>query len=195
MKIAVFASGKGTNFEAIVRGVQTNQIPGTIALLFCDQPNAKVIERGNAHNIPTIVIEKKPREGKKEYEARIVAELRERGVELIVLAGYMKILGDTLLSAFPKKILNIHPSLLPLFPGKQGIVDAYNAGVEETGITIHVVDRGIDTGPIIFQQSIPCNKGISLAELEHQIHALEHQHYPKIIGDYITKECRIDGEE
>lgn len=194
MKIAVFASGKGTNFEAIVRGVQTNQIPGTIVLLFCDQPHAQVIERGKEHNIPTIIIEKKSQDGKEDYEARIVTELRQRGVELIVLAGYMKILGDTLLSAFPKKILNIHPSLLPLFPGKQGIVDAYNAGVEETGITIHVVDRGIDTGPIIFQQSIPCQKGISLRELEHQIHELEHQYYPKIIGKYMTKECRIDGE-
>lgn len=187
MRFAIFASGNGSNFQAIVESVQQQMITGELACLFCDQATAYVVERAKQLGIPYYVLEKTTQHTKSEYESQILAILKQEDIELIVLAGYMKIIGTILLEAYPNRIINLHPSLLPLFPGKQAILDAYNARVSETGITIHVVDDGVDTGPIIYQEALTIKKNESLESLERRIHQLEHQIYPQIIQSYMIK--------
>ena len=154
MRFAIFASGSGSNFQAIVESYQKGEIAGELACLFCDQPGAYVIERAQVADVPYYVLGKKKEETKAQYEEKILSLLKSEEIDLIVLAGYMKIIGNQLLEAFPNRIVNLHPSLLPKFPGKQGILDAYQSDEKQTGITIHLVDQGVDTGPIIFQASI-----------------------------------------
>lgn len=123
---------------------------------------------------------------KSAYEQELLTCLREKEIDLILLAGYMRIIGPNLLSAYEKRIINIHPSLLPAFPGLHGIRDAYEAGVAETGVTVHYIDAGVDTGPIIRQKKVAILPEDTLASLEEKIHAAEHQIYPEVITEIIT---------
>jgi phosphoribosylglycinamide formyltransferase 1 len=179
--IAIFASGSGTNFQAIVDAVKNGIVPARVALLVCDKPGAKVIERAERERIPTFVFSPKDYNSKAEFEQAILAELRKHEIEFIALAGYMRLIGPTLLDAYEGKIVNIHPSLLPAFPGKDAIGQAYRAGVKITGVTIHYVDEGMDTGPIIAQRAIAIHEGESLAQLEERIHEVEHELYPAVL--------------
>ena len=187
MRFAIFASGSGSNFQAIVESYQKGEIAGELACLFCDQPGAYVIERAQVADVPYYVLGKKKEETKAQYEEKILSLLKSEEIDLIVLAGYMKIIGNQLLEAFPNRIVNLHPSLLPKFPGKQGILDAYQSDEKQTGITIHLVDQGVDTGPIIFQASIEKQENETLESLESRIHELEHRYFPKIIGEFIRE--------
>ncbi|MGY3750810.1 phosphoribosylglycinamide formyltransferase [Vagococcus acidifermentans] len=193
MKIAVFASGNGSNFEAIAEAVETGEIQGEIVMLFSDQPDAYAIERAKRRDIPVISFSPKSCSSKTDYELRILHFLHGYQVELIVLAGYMRIIGETLLSSFPSRIINIHPSLLPAFPGKSGIQDAFKAGVAESGVTVHYVDQGIDTGPIIAQVRVPIHPNDTLAAFEERIHQAEHQLYPRVIQEII--QCRKEDRK
>jgi phosphoribosylglycinamide formyltransferase 1 len=179
--IAIFASGSGTNFQAIVDAAKKGIVPARVALLVCDKPGAKVIERAERERIPTFVFSPKDYASKAEFEQDILAELRKHEIEFIALAGYMRLIGPTLLAAYEGKIVNIHPSLLPAFPGKDAIGQAYRAGVKITGVTIHYVDEGMDTGPIIAQRAIAIHEGESLAQLEARIHEVEHELYPAVL--------------
>ncbi|WMT20318.1 phosphoribosylglycinamide formyltransferase [Parageobacillus toebii] len=179
--IAIFASGSGTNFQAIVDAVKNGIVPARVALLVCDKPGAKVIERAERERIPTFIFSPKDYDSKAEFEQAILAELRKHEIEFIALAGYMRLIGPTLLDAYEGKIVNIHPSLLPAFPGKDAIGQAYRAGVKITGVTIHYVDEGMDTGPIIAQRAIAIHEGESLAQLEERIHEVEHELYPAVL--------------
>jgi phosphoribosylglycinamide formyltransferase-1 len=188
MRIAVFASGNGSNFTAIAEAINQGQVNGaTIALLFSDQHSAYALQRAEKLDIPTVQLSPKEYGSKVDFETAILSKLSEYAVDMIVLAGYMRIVGPTLLEAFPKKIINLHPSLLPSFPGKSGIADAYQYGVKVTGITIHYVDRGIDTGPIIAQEVIPITATDTLESLTEKIHQLEHRVYPAVIAEIIQK--------
>jgi phosphoribosylglycinamide formyltransferase-1 len=179
--IAIFASGSGTNFQAIVDAAKNGSIPARVALLVCDKPGAKVIERAERERIPTFVFSPKDYASKAEFEQAILEQLRKHQIEFIALAGYMRLIGPTLLAAYEGKIVNIHPSLLPAFPGKDAIGQAYRAGVKITGVTIHYVDEGMDTGPIIAQRAVPIDEGESLAQLEARIHEVEHELYPAVL--------------
>ncbi len=190
MRIAVFASGNGSNFEAIVEQFERGTIQGELVCLFSDQEQAYAIERAKRHQIPYYVLPKKKELTKADYEKQLLTILEKENIELIVLAGYMRILGETLLNKYPKRIINLHPSLLPKFPGKQGIKEAFFAKERETGITIHIVDSGIDTGPIIFQKKISLVEDETLEALERRIHALEHYFYPKIIADFVRENTK-----
>lgn len=187
MNLALFASGNGSNVQAIIQAVQNGEISAKIACIVCDQPQAYVIERAKNAGIDCLVISRKGIT-RTEWESRVVTYLQEQHVELIILAGFMRIIGDTMLSAYPQQIINIHPSLLPAFGGTpDAIGDAYRAKVAETGVTIHWVDSGVDTGPIIAQQALPINPNWTLDELKSEIHKVEHQLYPKTIQQIITK--------
>ena len=188
MKIAIFASGNGSNFEAIAQAVEKQDIQAEIAVLFCDQKSAFVLERAAKYQVPTVSFSPKDFSSKVDYENEIKRMMHEFDVELIVLAGYMRIVGLTLLEAFPKKIINLHPSLLPSFPGLHGIQDAFDYGVKVSGITIHYIDEGIDTGPIIAQVPTEITAEDTLESLEEKIHQLEHYWYPKVLGEIIQKE-------
>ena len=174
MKIAVFASGNGSNFEAIAAAFSQKKIAGQLSLVFCDQPEAYVLTRAQKRKIPVVCFSPSDFSSREQYD-------------LIVLAGYLRIIGKTLLEAYPKRIVNIHPSLLPSFPGLHGIEEAFHYGVKITGITIHYVDSGVDTGPIIFQTTTKIDTEDTLDTLTEKIHALEHEWYPKIISQIVKE--------
>lgn len=185
MKIAVFASGNGSNFEAIAKSINQGEIEGAIVLVFSDRTDAYVLERAKSLQIPVRSFSPKQFTNKVEYEKEILKELKAKEVELLVLAGYMRLIGPTLLNAYPNRILNIHPALLPEFPGLHGIRDAFEAGVKQTGVTVHYVDNGVDTGPILAQKRVNIEENETLASLELKIHQAEHQLYPEVIQDVI----------
>lgn len=185
MKIALFASGNGTNVESIIRSVETGQLTAEISGIYCDVATAKVIERGKKHGYPVYVFLPSDYQSRRAFEEAIVDQLQQDQVELVVLAGYMRIIRYALLDHYANKIVNIHPALLPQFPGKQGIKDAYVAGVTETGVTVHWVDHGVDTGPIIAQEPLKVDPNWELAELEAEIHAIEHRLYPAVLQSII----------
>lgn len=190
MRLAVLASGNGSNFEVIAQAVKDKKIEADLVLLFSDHHDAYVLERGKKFGISYESFELKDFPDKKSYESALLELLKKYDVELIILAGYMRIIGKDLLDAFPNRIINIHPALLPSFPGLHGIRDAYEAGVKETGVTIHYVDSGVDTGPIIAQGKVQVAEEDSLEDLEAKIHQVEHQLYPQVLAE-IVKESNI----
>ena len=179
--IAIFASGNGSNFEAIAAAASRGEINARVALLVCDKPGAKVITRAARLGVPAFVLSPKGFASRAEHEQLILAALKGAGVEFIVLAGYMRIIGKTLLEAYGGRIVNIHPSMLPAFPGLDAITKAYASGASHTGVTVHYVDAGVDTGPIIAQRQVeilPCN---TLETLEERVHRVEHELYVEIL--------------
>lgn len=182
VNIAVFASGSGTNFENIVKHMQAGTIKSaTCKVLIVDKANAYAIERAKALNIPYVYVDPKAYGGKAGYETKIKEILDSYEVELIVLAGYMRYIGEVLLTNYPNKIINIHPAYLPNFPGAHGIKDAYDAKVEWTGVTVHYVDEGVDTGEIIQQEKLMIDPSWDLETLETHVHALEYDLFPRVI--------------
>lgn len=179
-RLAVFASGNGTNFEAIVSAAERGELPARVVLLVCDRPGARVVERAAAHGIETLAFAPKEYASKADYEAEIVRRLDAAGVELVCLAGYMRIVGETLLGAYGGRIINIHPSLLPAFRGAHAIEQALAYGVKVFGVTIHYVDATLDGGRIIAQRAFEYD-GSDQAELEAKIHAVEHPLYVETI--------------
>ncbi|MBO0445424.1 phosphoribosylglycinamide formyltransferase [Enterococcus sp. AZ170] len=185
MKLAIFASGNGSNFQAIVEASRAGLIAAEITLLFCDKKDAYVIQRARELLIPVISFSPNDFESKALYEAEILHLLEEEQIDLVVLAGYMRIIGPTLLETFSNRLINIHPSLLPRFPGLHGIKDAFCGNVSETGVTIHYVDDGVDTGPIIAQEKILIEPTDTLDSLERKIHNVEHRLYPSVLAQLI----------
>ena len=185
-KIAVFASGFGSNFQAIIEAVKQQTLKADIALLVSDNPSCKAVERASAAGIDAFTFCAKDYAGKAAYEQAVLAELQRRQVDYIVLAGYMRIIGKTLLEAYPMRIINLHPALLPSFPGAHGIADAYNYGVKVFGITIHFVDEGVDTGKIINQFAFHAEPDDTLETVETKIHQLEHKYFPLVINDVLV---------
>ncbi|WP_243296681.1 phosphoribosylglycinamide formyltransferase [Bacillus litorisediminis] len=180
-KIAIFASGSGSNFQAIVDAVKAGKLDAEVSLLVCDKPGAFCIERAQNERIPAFVFTPKDYAAKSDYETEIYEKLKELDVDFIVLAGYMRLIGEDLLTPYEGKIVNIHPSLLPAFPGKDAIGQALAAKVKETGVTIHFVDAGMDTGPIIARQSVSISQNDTRESLQAKIQEIEHQLYPSVL--------------
>jgi phosphoribosylglycinamide formyltransferase-1 len=185
-RLAVFASGTGSNFQAIVDAIEAGKLDAQIRLLVCDKPGAKVVERAMAHNIPMFVFNPKSYPGKMAFETEVIEQLRKYEVDWVILAGYMRLIGDTLLGAYGGNIVNIHPSLLPNFPGKDAIGQAIAAGAATTGVTIHYVDEGMDTGPIIAQQTVAVDNDDTHDSLQKKIQQVEHQLYIETISNLVT---------
>lgn len=181
MRIAVFASGNGGNFEAIAKGCADGSVQAECVLCVCDKPGAKVVERAERLGVETLVFSPKDYSGKKEFEKMIADVLDEKKVDLVCLAGYMRIIGEELLSRYGGRIINIHPALLPAFPGAHGIQDAFDYGVKVFGVTIHYVDSTIDGGKILAQVAVPY-EGDDIDELEEMIHCAEHKLYAATIN-------------
>ena len=179
--IAIFASGTGSNFQAIAKACQDGMISARVALLICDQPEALVISKAKRLEVKVFTFSAKEYESKAAYEEILRDELDKHQVDLLVLAGYMRLVGKTLLEAYPNKIVNIHPSLLPAFPGMNSIQRAFESGVKETGITVHFVDSGIDTGPMIAQRVVKIDESDTLESLEEKMHKVEHQLYVEVL--------------
>lgn len=185
-KIALFASGSGSNVQAIAEAISAGTLPAEIVLLVCDKPDAFVLKRAENLGIPVFSFQPKAYASKADFEQEIVSRLREAGAEYIFLAGYMRLIGPTLLQAFRNRIINIHPSLLPAFPGKDAIGQAFNAGVKISGVTVHFVDEGMDTGPIIDQECVRIEPGMTRDGLQKAIQQIEHELYPTVITNLLN---------
>ncbi len=186
-RIAVFASGNGSNFEAIVGACERGEIPAEVALVVCDKPTARVVERAANHGVACFAFDPKSYASKADFEREIVRRLDEAGVELVCLAGYMRICGEVLLGAYGGRIINIHPALLPAFKGAHAIRDAFEYGVKVYGVTIHYVDASLDGGRIIAQRAFPY-EGSDLDELEAMVHATEHPLYIETIRNLLNNQ-------
>ena len=192
MEIAVLASGNGSNFQAIIDASVRGELPNTnIKLLIVNEKGAYAIERAKKHNIPYYLIESKGKERNK-FDLEILNTLKENKIDIIVLAGFMRILSPHFVKEYRNKIINIHPSLLPLFPGAHAHRDAIQAGATESGCTVHFVDEGIDTGPIILQESVNIDKEDTEETLAMKVLPLEHRIFPKAIELLSSQKLKIN---
>ena len=185
MNLAVFCSGFGSNFQAILDAASQKRLRAKIALMICDNPKAYALKRAHQHQVPVFLFNPKLFKNRGDYEKLIVRILKKQKVDLVVLAGFMRILTPYFIRAYRNRILNIHPSLLPRFKGAHAIRDAFEAGEKETGVTVHVVTKEVDAGPIVLQKKVRISKRDSLKSLESKIHRVEHEIYPLAIQRYL----------
>lgn len=174
MNVIVFASGSGTNFEALMEKANQGLLDVNIVGLVCDKEQAAVRAKADLLNVPQRWYNPKAYPDKAAYEADILVWLKELNVEMIVLSGYMRIVGKTLLDAYPNAIVNLHPALLPAFPGAHSIQDAFDAKVDHTGVTVHFIDDQIDQGQLIIQERVDIDPSWTLDQLETAVHAKEY---------------------
>jgi phosphoribosylglycinamide formyltransferase-1 len=193
MNIAVFASGRGTNFSAVIRAVKKGKVRANLSLLVCDNPKAGAISRAKRAGIKITLVERKDSSSKGDFENKIIQHLKENKIDLIVLAGFMRLLSPALVREYKGRILNIHPALLPSFKGTEGIKDAFNYGAKVTGVTVHFVDEEMDHGPIILQQAVKIEEADTPESLEAKIHKVEHQLYPEAIRLFTEGRLRIEA--
>lgn len=192
-KIAVFASGRGSNFQSIIDAVERGYIDASIDILLTDKKGAYAIERARKHNIEALYLDPKDFDTADGYFTNIADILTFRGVELIALAGFMRIVRKPLIKAFPNGIMNIHPALLPAFPGLHGQKQAFDYGVKISGCTVHFVDEGMDTGPIIVQGAVPVFSDDTEESLSNRILAYEHKIYPYAIKLFVDGRLEVRG--
>lgn len=195
MNIAVFASGRGTNFGAIIRAVKKGRIKANLALLICDNPEAGAIARAKRAGVKIALVKREDFASEKDFEAAIIKELEENKIDLVVLAGFMRVLSPEFVQKYKYRILNIHPALLPSFKGTEGIKDAFEYGVKVTGVTVHFVDEEMDHGPIILQQAIKIDQTDTLKTLESKVHKVEHKIYPEAIKLFAEGKLRVEGRK
>lgn len=181
-RVAVFASGNGSNFQAIADRVNAGELDVKLELVVCDRPSAGVIRRAEAAGVDTWVFRPNDYPDRESYEREIVEELNRRRVDLVVLAGFMRLLTPVLVDAFAGRLINIHPALLPSFKGARGIADALAYGVKVTGVTVHYVTLEMDAGPIIAQQAVEVREDDTEETLADRIHKAEHELLPRVIG-------------
>ncbi len=181
-KLAIFASGSGSNFEAIINACENKEIDAKVEILITDKPSAYVITRANNHNCPVFAFNPRDYKAKADYEEILNKVLEDNKIDLIVLAGYMRIISNVMLDKYEGRIINIHPSLLPAFKGAHAILDAYNYGVKVYGVTTHFIDKTMDGGKIILQDCFIANDDDTLESIETKIHAIEHILYIKTIN-------------
>jgi len=190
LKIGVLGSGKGSNFRAILAEIHAGRLDVDPAIVASDFPDSGILTLAREAGVPTHFINEKKFRTKlsTETEAALVEALHAAGVEIVVLAGYMRMVGAPMLEAFPRRIINIHPSLLPMFPGLEAWRQALVAGVEKTGCTVHFVDAGMDTGEIIAQTEVPVLANDTAESLHERIQVAEHQLFPAVVARFASRE-------
>ncbi|OQB09898.1 MAG: Phosphoribosylglycinamide formyltransferase [Candidatus Omnitrophica bacterium ADurb.Bin205] len=194
--IAVFASGRGSNFIALAKEAQRGRLKGAnLALLVCDNPNAPVISAANKLKIKTLLVNPAVFPNKKAFEDAILRHLKENKIGLIVLAGFMRILSARFVKLYKNRIMNIHPSLLPAFKGAHAIKDAFGYGIKITGVTVHFVDDKMDHGPIILQREVAVLESETVDSLEEKIHKVEHNIYPEAVNLFIKGRLKVKGRK
>ncbi len=180
--LAVLISGNGSNLQALIDAIAQGKLAAKIEVVLSDNLSAFGLERARKANIPTEVIERKKFGNRESFEEALLHALKTYPVQWVVLAGFMRLLSSKFLKAYPNQVLNIHPALLPLFPGMHAIEKAFEQGVQETGCTVHLVDEGCDTGPILAQKKVEVLKTDTLESLTAKIHAAEHILYPEVLN-------------
>lgn len=192
-RLALFASGRGSNGEALYKAMQDGIINGEFVIIITDHGDAGIVERSKGWNIPIVVIERSDFQSKADFELAQLQALAPYDVDGIVLAGYMRIVGTPLIEAYEHKILNIHPALLPSFPGLHGHQQAIDAGVKITGCTVHFVDAGMDTGPIIMQNTVPVFADDTEDTLSERLLPIEHVTYREALALFCNDALCVDG--
>ena len=193
-RLAVLASGEGTNLEAILEAVDRGAIAASVVLVVSVREGAPALERARRRGLRSSYIN--PRGLRRTaYDRMVLEALREAGTELVALAGFMRLLSPLLIEAFPARILNIHPSLLPAFPGLDAVEQALAYGVKVSGCTVHLVEEGLDSGPIILQEAVPVLQEDSAATLHRRIHAAEHRLYPRALDLACRDKIAVEGRK
>jgi len=181
IKLGVLLSGSGTNLQAIIDRIEDGTLDATIELVVSSRPSAFGIKRAEKHGLQTLTLSKEVYADPLVADEVIAAELKMHGVDYVIMAGYMRMVHDPILAAFPNRVVNLHPALLPSFKGAHAIQDAYDYGVKVTGVTVHFADEKYDCGPIIAQQALEVQEDWTVDELEEHIHQIEHVLYPDTI--------------
>lgn len=193
MNIAIFASGNGTNFSAVAQAVKEAKVKANLSLLVCDSPNAFVLERAKKAGVKIALVERKDFTSKKDFEEKIAKHLETKKIDLIVLAGFMRLLSPEFTTRYKGHIINIHPALLPSFKGTNSIKEAFDYGAKITGVSVHFVDEKMDHGPIILQEVVRIEEKDTLESLEEKIHNLEHKIYSEAIQLFVEGKLNIEG--
>jgi phosphoribosylglycinamide formyltransferase-1 len=191
--IAVLISGSGSNLQAIIDASEKGEIPCTVGIVISNKADAYGLVRAKKHGIPTEVVDHRAFPGREEFDAKLVEILRGSGAELVCLAGFMRVLTPVFVRAFPNRILNIHPALLPSFPGTHGPRQALSYGVRFSGCTVHFLDEGVDTGPIIVQAVVPVYDDDTEETLAARILVQEHRIYPMAIRLFFAGKLNLEG--
>ena len=196
MNIAIFVSGNGSNLQALLDAEAKGDLAeGRIALVVSDQRDAYALDRAGSAGVETFVLEGEGFASREEYDKAISAQLKDKNIDMIVLAGFMRLLSAAFVEEYAGRILNIHPALLPSFKGVHGIQDAYKHGVKVTGVTVHIVSAEMDDGPIIAQVSVTIEENDTLESLEEKIHAQEHKLYPEAVRLFVQGKIQVDGRK
>ncbi len=193
LRIGVLISGSGTNLQALIDRIADGSLNAQIALVVSSRPGVAGIERAQAAGLPLLVMEKSEYADPLAADEKIAAALTEAGCEYVIMAGYMRMVREPMLKAFPNRIVNLHPALLPSFKGAHAIQDAYDYGVKVTGVTVHFADDKYDCGPIIAQRPIAVEEGWTVDELEARIHEVEHELYPEVVGLLAAGRVHVNG--
>ena len=181
IKLGVLLSGSGTNLQAIIDRIEAGTLDATIELVVSSRTSAYGLVRAKKHGLQTLTLSKEVYADPLVADEVIATELKMHDVDYVIMAGYMRMVHEPILAAFPNRVVNLHPALLPSFKGAHAIQDAYDYGVKVTGVTVHFADEKYDCGPIIAQQALVVEEGWSVDELEEHIHAIEHELYPNTI--------------
>lgn len=194
-KLAVLASGRGTNLQAILNASRRRRLPARVAVVVSDNARALALERARAAGVPAVFIDPAGRPSRAAFDRALDRVLRSFGVRWVILAGFMRILTPGFIRRYRGRVLNIHPALLPAFPGARGVRDALRHGVKVTGVTVHFADERVDHGPIILQAALPVRDGETESSLTSRIHRLEHRLYPEAIRLAVSGRLTIKGRE
>ncbi|NMA91783.1 MAG: phosphoribosylglycinamide formyltransferase [Firmicutes bacterium] len=192
-RLAVLASGEGTNLEAIFEAIEREEVAAEVGLVISDRPTAPALGRARRREVKARFLDPRPFATREEYDCALLEILQQESVDLVVLAGFMRLLSPVLVKEFYLRIMNIHPSLLPAFPGLNAVEQALDHGVKVTGCTVHFVDEGLDTGPIILQQAVPILEIDTIETLHQRIHAVEHRLYPRAIDLFSRDKLTVKG--
>ena len=191
-KVGILISGRGTNLQALIDAARAGTLGGEIAVVISNVEGAAGLDRARRAGLPALVCDHRGR-SREEHDAALVALLAQHGVELVCLAGYMRLLSPVFLRAYPRRVLNVHPSLLPAFPGRDAQRQAWEHGVKVSGATVHVVDEGLDAGPIVAQEAVPVLEEDGPEELAARILEAEHRIYPRAVRIILEGRCRLEG--
>jgi phosphoribosylglycinamide formyltransferase-1 len=191
--LGVLVSGSGTNLQAILDAIAAGKLDARVAVVVSNVAGAGALDRARASGVPAVVVEHAAHADRRSFDAAVVAALRAHGVEVVVLAGFMRLVTDVLLGAYPSRVVNIHPGLLPAFPGVHAQRQALDYGVRVAGCTVHFVDVGTDSGPIIAQEAVPVHEGDDEQTLTARILAREHELLPRVLQWIAEGRVRVES--
>jgi len=194
-RVAVLASGFGSNLQAIIDQAQNLDINGEIVLVFSNNKNAYVLERAKKHGIKSASFNPGQFESRQQYDKELLVLLQNEKIDLIVMAGYMLLVGRDIIKEFSSRIINVHPALLPSFKGIHGIKNAFDYGVKVTGVTVHFVEEDLDAGPVISQEAVIIAEDDTMETLEEKIHKIEHKIYPLAVKYFCNGRLAINGRK